>query len=44
MRSRWRGASDLIRTDDVSYATPPSFNFGALGVIAILVALYTVFW
>lgn len=35
---------DQIRSDDVDYATPPSFNFGAFGVIAILVALYTLFW
>lgn len=36
--------SDLIRVDDVSYRTPASFNLGALGVIAILVALYTLYW
>ena len=35
---------DFIRTDDVAYATAPSFNLGALGVIAILTALYTLFW
>lgn len=35
---------DLIRTDDVGYATPPSFNAGAAGVLAILVALYALFW
>lgn len=33
-----------IRTDDVSYATSGSFNVGAVGVIAILVALYAAFW
>ncbi len=37
-------ARDLIRTDDVRYGTPISFNAGALGVIAILIALYTLFW
>ena len=37
-------AANLIRTDDVSYATPTSFNIGALGVTAILVALYATFW
>lgn len=37
-------ARDQIRTDDVHYATPPSFNIGAFAVIAILVALYAVFW
>ncbi|MGE3731159.1 MAG: sodium/sugar symporter [Lysobacterales bacterium] len=35
---------DFIRTDDVRYGTAPGFNFGALGVIAILTALYAVFW
>ncbi len=35
---------DLIRTDDVGYGTPMSFNIGAVGVMAILVALYAVFW
>jgi SSS family solute:Na+ symporter len=38
------GARDRIRTDDVTYATPPSFNLASLAVIAILVALYTAFW
>jgi SSS family solute:Na+ symporter len=33
-----------IRTDDVSYATSGTFNAGAVGVIAILVALYASFW
>ncbi len=37
-------AANRIRTDDVSYATPMSFNIGALGVTAILVALYATFW
>ncbi len=37
-------ARDLIRTDDVRYATSMSFNAGAAGVLAILVALYTLFW
>jgi SSS family solute:Na+ symporter len=36
--------SDLIRVDDVSYRTPLGFNAGALGVIAILVALYALYW
>ncbi|ADV25934.1 SSS sodium solute transporter superfamily [Pseudoxanthomonas suwonensis 11-1] len=39
-----REGSDLIRTDDVSYSTTAGFNFGALGVVAILVALYAIFW
>ncbi len=41
-----RASSDpnRIRTDDVSYATSGTFNFGALGVTAILIALYAAFW
>jgi solute:Na+ symporter, SSS family len=41
-----RASSDpnRIRTDDVSYATSGAFNFGAVGVIGILVALYAAFW
>lgn len=35
---------DFIRTDDVNYRTDGIFNIGALGVIAILIALYTLFW
>jgi SSS family solute:Na+ symporter len=35
---------DFIRTDDVSYATSAGFNIASLGVVAILVALYAVFW
>jgi len=35
---------DHIRTDDVHYATRPSFNIGAFAVVAILVALYAAFW
>jgi SSS family solute:Na+ symporter len=38
------GAADLVQTDDVTYGTPPSFNIGSLGVIAILTALYAVWW
>ncbi len=37
-------ARDMIRTDDVRYGTPASFNMGAVGVVAILIALYTLFW
>ncbi len=39
-----RAGSDLIRTDDVEYATSAGFNVAALGVVAILVALYALFW
>jgi solute:Na+ symporter, SSS family len=35
---------DFIRTDDVNYRTSGGFNIGAVGVIAILTALYTLFW
>jgi len=37
-------ARDHIRTDDVGYGTPMSFNAGAIGVVAILAALYALFW
>ena len=35
---------DFIRTDDVDYRTDGVFNIGAVGVVAILIALYTLFW
>lgn len=35
---------DRIQNDGVSYATTPSFNFAAIGVLAILIALYALFW
>jgi len=35
---------DFIRTDDVSYATPATFNIASLAVVAVLVALYATFW
>ncbi|GAB3055803.1 sodium/sugar symporter [Stenotrophomonas tumulicola] len=38
------GARDRIRTDDVGYATAPSFNVASLAVLAILVALYATYW
>lgn len=38
------GEGDLIRVDDVSYRTDSSFNMASFAVIAILVALYAVFW
>ncbi len=38
------GARDRIRTDDVGYATAPSFNIASLAVLAILVALYATYW
>ncbi len=39
-----RGDANRIRTDDVSYRTETSFNAGAFGVTAILIALYAAFW
>ena len=36
--------SNRIETGDVTFATPPSFNIGALGVVMILVALYATWW
>jgi solute:Na+ symporter, SSS family len=35
---------DRIRTDDVGYGTPLSFNLAALAVVAILTALYAAYW
>jgi len=35
---------DIIRTDGLDYRTSGVFNMGALAVVAILVALYAVFW
>ena len=42
--TRASGDRDRIRTDDVSYATAPSFNMASLAVLAILVALYATYW
>jgi SSS family solute:Na+ symporter len=35
---------DDIRTDDVSFRTRTSFNVASVAVIAIVVALYAIFW
>ena len=37
-------SANRITAEGVSFATPPSFNIGAVGVIAILVALYATWW
>jgi SSS family solute:Na+ symporter len=37
-------ASNRVSTAEVSYQTAPGFNVCSLGVIAILTALYTVWW
>ena len=39
-----RGDANRITSEGVSFATPSSFNVGAVGVIAILVALYAIWW
>lgn len=44
LMTRARGDANRIRTDDVVYRTGGAFNAGAVGVIAILVALYATFW
>ena len=41
---RLAAGRDRIQNDGVSYATTPSFNFAAIGVLAILIALYALFW
>ena len=44
MATRHAPEKDIIQTGDVDYRTGAAFNVGALAVIAILVALYTLFW
>ncbi|GAB3341299.1 sodium/sugar symporter [Marilutibacter aestuarii] len=44
LATRTPAGKDVIRTDDVSYRTEPGFNVAAFGVVAILAALYTLFW
>lgn len=39
-----RAEANLITTADVRYATPASFNIGALGVILILIVFYAAWW
>jgi SSS family solute:Na+ symporter len=39
-----RAGTDYIRTDDVTFGTRTGFNVGAIGVVAIVVALYAIFW
>jgi SSS family solute:Na+ symporter len=39
-----RGEDNRIATADVSFATPRSFNMGAIGIVAILMALYAAYW
>jgi SSS family solute:Na+ symporter len=45
--SLWKPAAasiNQVNTTDVSYKTSTSFNVCSLGVVAILIALYTVWW
>ena len=35
---------DIIQTRDVDYRTGGAFNIGAVAVLAILTALYALFW
>lgn len=44
LATRASGDRDRIRTDDVGYATSPSFNVASFAVLAILVALYATYW
>ena len=44
LASKASGASDRIKTGDVSYATSASFNIASVAVVAILCALYASFW
>ncbi|WP_028917982.1 sodium/sugar symporter [Pseudoxanthomonas sp. J35] len=39
-----QAGSGLIQTADVDYSTSAGFNIAALGVVAILAALYALFW
>ena len=36
--------ANAIRTDDVDFATPRTFDIGAVAVVAVLIALYAVWW
>ena len=42
--TRERSGSNLIRFDDVSFRTSTGFNIGAVVVIVVVAALYSVFW
>ena len=44
MLSRHAPEKDIIETRDVDYSTRAVFNIGGLAVLAILTALYTLFW
>lgn len=44
MREVGSRARCLLRARPVDCHTPASFRIGSIGVIAILIALYAVFW
>ena len=44
LATRHAPEKDIIQTRDVDYRTSAAFNVGALAVLAILVALYALFW
>ena len=44
MATRHAPEKDVIQTGGVDYRTGATFNTGALAVVAILAALYTLFW
>ncbi|UJB18872.1 MULTISPECIES: sodium/sugar symporter [Lysobacter] len=44
LSTRSGAGHDRIQSDGVSYATTPSFNVAAIAVVAILIALYALFW
>jgi len=44
LMTRHAPEKDIIQTRDVDYRTSGAFNVGALAVLAILAALYALFW
>ena len=44
LMTRHAPEKDIIQTRDVDYRTSGAFNVGAIAVLAILAALYTLFW
>ena len=44
LMTRHAPEKDIIQTRDMDYRTSGAFNVGALAVLAILAALYTLFW
>ncbi|MGH8079825.1 MAG: sodium/sugar symporter [Lysobacter sp.] len=44
MATKSGAGRDRIQSDGVSFSTSPSFNAAAIAVVAILIALYALFW